>query len=93
MKDDSGGMDGDEEELTQEAIQEFKLSQPIKLSSFQRDFVDHFRRQLDGFDYEWEERWIRQEGYLKLVAPAVQVGRPYQDRPGRARHFFPPALP
>ncbi len=36
------------------------------------DFVDHFRSQ-GGFDYAWEERWIRDEGYMKIV-PRV-VGR------------------
>lgn len=35
-----------------------------------RDFVDHFR-QPGGVDYEWEERWIREEGYLKLVPPVI----------------------
>ena len=36
------------------------------------DFVDHFRSHPDGWDYAWEERWIRREGYLKQVAPVVQ---------------------
>lgn len=35
-------------------------------------FVDHFRSAEQQYDYVWEERWIRDEGYLKLVAPAVQ---------------------
>ena len=30
--------------------------------------IDHFRRRTDPYDYYWEERWIRDEGYLKLVA-------------------------
>ena len=34
------------------------------------DFVDHYRGHGRDFDYAWEERWIRDEGYLKLV-PAV----------------------
>jgi len=31
-------------------------------------FIDHFRRRTDRYDYYWEERWIRDEGYLKLLA-------------------------
>ena len=31
-------------------------------------FIDHFRRGTDRYDYYWEERWIRDEGYLKLLA-------------------------
>ncbi len=35
------------------------------------DFVDHYRAQGREFDYGWEERWIREEGYLKLVPPVI----------------------
>ncbi|MES2511372.1 MAG: 3-oxoacyl-[acyl-carrier-protein] synthase III C-terminal domain-containing protein [Pseudomonadota bacterium] len=34
-------------------------------------FVDHFRSSDNKYDYFWEERWIRDEGYLKIVPPAV----------------------
>lgn len=36
------------------------------------DFVDHFRGDDGGFDYYWEERWIRDEGIVKLVPPAIR---------------------
>lgn len=36
------------------------------------DFVDHFRAADQDFDYHWEERWIRDEGIVKLVPPAVR---------------------
>lgn len=36
------------------------------------DFVDHFRGDDGGFDYYWEERWIRDEGVIKLVPPAIR---------------------
>lgn len=36
------------------------------------DFVDHYRGQNEDFDYNWEERWIRDEGYAKIVPPAIQ---------------------
>ncbi|NML43342.1 hypothetical protein HHL11_06235 [Ramlibacter sp. G-1-2-2] len=34
-------------------------------------FVDHFRSADNKYDYFWEERWIRDEGYLKLVPPVA----------------------
>jgi len=34
-------------------------------------FVDHFRVADVKYDYVWEERWIRDEGYGKLVPEAV----------------------
>jgi 3-hydroxy-3-methylglutaryl CoA synthase len=36
------------------------------------DFVDHFRGEGEDFDYGWEERWIRDEGYSKIVPRAVK---------------------
>lgn len=35
------------------------------------DFVDHFRSSDADFDYGWESRWIRDEGYNKLIVDAV----------------------
>jgi 3-hydroxy-3-methylglutaryl CoA synthase len=37
------------------------------------DFVDHFRGEGEDFDYGWEERWIRDEGYSKIVPAAVKA--------------------
>ena len=37
------------------------------------DFVDHFRGESEEFDYGWEERWIRDEGYTKIVPAAVKT--------------------
>ncbi|MDA1097689.1 MAG: OB-fold domain-containing protein [Proteobacteria bacterium] len=37
------------------------------------DFVDHYRGQNADFDYNWEERWIRDEGLMKIVPDAVQA--------------------
>ena len=36
------------------------------------DFIDHFRGADSEFDYGWEERWIRDEGIIKLVPPAIK---------------------
>lgn len=37
------------------------------------DFVDHFRGEGNDFDYGWEERWIRDEGYMKIVPATVDA--------------------
>lgn len=37
------------------------------------DFVDHFRGSTEEFDYNWEERWIRDEGFSKIVPRAVKA--------------------
>jgi len=36
-------------------------------------FVDHFRAADAVHDYYWEERWIRDEGYAKIVPEAVKA--------------------
>jgi 3-hydroxy-3-methylglutaryl CoA synthase len=35
--------------------------------------VDHFRAAGATYDYFWEERWIRDEGYLKIGVDAVRA--------------------
>lgn len=37
------------------------------------DFIDHFRENGREGDYSWEERWVRDEGYAKLVPPVVKA--------------------
>ena len=36
------------------------------------DFIDHYRGENREFDYNWEERWIRDEGYLKIVPRVIE---------------------
>ncbi|NWH07848.1 MAG: hydroxymethylglutaryl-CoA synthase family protein [Alphaproteobacteria bacterium] len=52
------GMDG--------VIAEFLGSHSVTV-----DFIDHFRGEAEAFDYNWEERWIRDEGIVKIVPRAV----------------------
>jgi 3-hydroxy-3-methylglutaryl CoA synthase len=40
-------------------------------SSVSVDFVDHFRPSGAEFDYGWESRWVREEGYVKLGGAAI----------------------
>jgi len=35
------------------------------------DFVDHYRGAFKKYDYNWEERWVRDEGYSKIIPEAV----------------------
>ena len=35
------------------------------------DFLDHYRGAGQEFDYDWEERWIRDEGLAKIVPATV----------------------
>lgn len=56
-------------------------------------FVDHFRAAQSRFDYFWEERWIRDEGYAKLAPEAIaaalsQAGITAAD----VTHFVMPSL-
>jgi 3-hydroxy-3-methylglutaryl CoA synthase len=37
------------------------------------DFIDRFRGLGEEYDYNWEERWIRDEGYTTLVPKAVKA--------------------
>ncbi|MCA0241627.1 MAG: zinc ribbon domain-containing protein [Proteobacteria bacterium] len=41
--------------------------------SVHADFVDHFRESGHAHDYGWEERWVRDEAYLKLVAGTIKA--------------------
>lgn len=38
------------------------------------DFVDHFRATGADFDYAWESRWLRDEGYGKVLGAAIADG-------------------
>ncbi|MHB8770149.1 MAG: SDR family NAD(P)-dependent oxidoreductase [Syntrophales bacterium] len=49
-----------------DVIAEFKGSVTVSY-----DFVDHFRGAGKGFDYTWEERWLREEAYAKFIPEAV----------------------
>lgn len=35
------------------------------------DFPDHYRDAAKKYDYIWEERWIRDEGYVKILPEAI----------------------
>jgi 3-hydroxy-3-methylglutaryl CoA synthase len=41
--------------------------------SLRADFVDHFRSADAETDYAYEERWVRDEGYLALMPQAIKA--------------------
>jgi len=52
---------------TDNVIAEFKGAHTLTV-----DFVDHFRGQDQKYDYNWEERWIRDAGYGEIVSSTVK---------------------
>ncbi|MEQ1756469.1 MAG: OB-fold domain-containing protein [Micropepsaceae bacterium] len=57
------------------------------------DFIDHFRGEGEEFDYNWEERWIRDEGYARIVPHTVKALLEKTKTPAAAiDHFILPCL-
>jgi 3-hydroxy-3-methylglutaryl CoA synthase len=55
-------------------------------------FADHFRAEGEKYDYYWEERWVRDEGYLKIIPEAVErLLKENGVRPDSIDHFCMPA--
>ncbi|HXY89724.1 MAG TPA: 3-oxoacyl-[acyl-carrier-protein] synthase III C-terminal domain-containing protein [Xanthobacteraceae bacterium] len=57
------------------------------------DFVDHYRSLDMPYDYQWEERWIRDAGYGEIVPPTIKqclekAGR----KASEVAHFCMPAV-
>ena len=50
-----------------DVIAEFKGSYSISC-----DFTDHYKGYGKEFDYGWEERWVRDEGYGKIIPEAIK---------------------
>ena len=54
-------------------------------------FVDHYRTTGEPYDYFWEERWIRDEGYGKILPPAIKAALGETNlQPGDIDHFCMP---
>ncbi|MDY7080741.1 MAG: SDR family NAD(P)-dependent oxidoreductase, partial [Chloroflexota bacterium] len=51
----------------EDVIAEFKGAHSISC-----DFVPHYRGARRRFDYTWEERWVREEGYAKIIPEAIK---------------------
>jgi 3-hydroxy-3-methylglutaryl CoA synthase len=48
------------------------IARPLGHASISAYFIDHFRASDVDHDYFWEERWIRDEGYAKIVPGVVK---------------------
>ena len=59
------------------------------------DFVDHFRTAESVYDYQWEERWIRDAGYLAIVPPVISrcLASVNVQAPGIAYFCMPAMVP
>ena len=44
----------------------------VSEASIRADFVDHYRDSTADYDYAYEERWIRDEGYLALMPRTIK---------------------
>jgi 3-hydroxy-3-methylglutaryl CoA synthase len=47
------------------------LARFLGAQSVSLPFVDHYRETAERYDYFWEERWIRDEGVLRIVPSVV----------------------
>lgn len=47
------------------------IARVLHVHSSTIDFVDHFRASGQPYDYGWEARWVRDEGYTKLLGGAI----------------------
>ena len=69
------------------------LARFVDVHAIASDFVDHYRMDGSPFDYDWEERWVRDEGYSKLVPAAVSgLLEKTGLRTGDIAHFILPSL-
>ena len=57
------------------------------------DFVDLYRGQNRPFDYVWEDRWIRDEGFRKIVPPVITRALEKTGvKPDQVNHFVLPCV-
>jgi 3-hydroxy-3-methylglutaryl CoA synthase len=69
------------------------IAKLVATHSISIDFVDHFRGNASEYDYAWEERWIRDEGYAKIVPPALKEALAAAKLKGSdIQHFIMPCV-
>jgi hydroxymethylglutaryl-CoA synthase len=51
--------------------QENAIAHLVDSHSLSIDLTDHYRLSSEDFDYQLEERWIREEGFLKIIPKAI----------------------
>jgi len=69
------------------------LARFVDSYSINRDFIDHFRGAGSKFDYFLEERWIRDEGYGKMLPETIQgLFKKAGISGGDVHHFIMPCI-
>jgi hydroxymethylglutaryl-CoA synthase len=64
----------------------------VASSSTHADLVDHFRQTGEDHEYGWEERWVRDEGYMKIAVGTLrQCMQDGKASAGDIAHFVMPA--
>jgi 3-hydroxy-3-methylglutaryl CoA synthase/NAD(P)-dependent dehydrogenase (short-subunit alcohol dehydrogenase family)/putative sterol carrier protein len=48
------------------------IAEYVGAYSITMDFVSHYRPSGRQYDYTWEERWVRDEGYGKIIPQAIE---------------------
>lgn len=57
------------------------------------DFVDHFKGINQKYDYFWEERWVRDEGFAKIVPESIaECLKKTKVEAGDIAHFIMPSV-
>jgi 3-hydroxy-3-methylglutaryl CoA synthase len=70
------------------------LATILAIEQIAADFVDHYRASDSSFDYGFEERWIRDEGYAKLVTGTIAAAlKKAGVAAADARHLAMPGQP
>lgn len=49
------------------------IAEYLGSASLADNFVDHYRGEGESLDYDWEERWVRDEGYLRAIPEVVKA--------------------
>lgn len=68
------------------------VAEPVGSASVTSLLIDHFRAAGAAHDYFWEERWVRDEGYVKIGGSAVRAALTKAGiAAGDVTHFIFPA--
>lgn len=49
------------------------IARLVASHSVTMDFVDHFREDGEDSNYDWEARWVRDEGFGRIAVPAIKA--------------------
>ena len=50
-----------------------QIAECLGKASVTENFVDHFRAEGEKYGYYWEERWVRDQGFMQLVPKAAEA--------------------